>query len=195
MLLDVIDNETGRRDQATFDEARWTDKVEHWVMPAFSEHLSHDIRDNEEGFVFYFPQADLRVKMKGAEYVRLHRILTNCTARTIWEYLSTGQELTGLLDNVPDEFFGWVRQTAEDLQTQFWSIVTSVEADFKKVLERHDLWRADSKDPDARRTFALAIKDHVHKAAMFRLWDGRPFDELVWKQIRPEHTKPFKIEE
>ncbi len=76
---------------------------------------------NREGFVIRF-ESGLRLKMKFAEYVRLHRLLTQINARIIWEYLRDGKSFNTLLDRVPDEFYAWVSSTRENLLAQFAEI-------------------------------------------------------------------------
>lgn len=75
VLLDVIDNATGKSDLEAFDRAHWFDVAHKALMPAgFSHTMVEMIGENEEGLVLYWPAHYLRVKMKGPEYVRLHRI-------------------------------------------------------------------------------------------------------------------------
>jgi RNA ligase len=62
-----------------------------------------------EGFVIRF-ESGFRVKLKFTEYVRLHKILTNFTSRDIWESLREKRKIEEILDNVPDEFYQWVKK-------------------------------------------------------------------------------------
>ena len=57
---------------------------------------------NKEGFVVRF-ESGLRLKCKFEEYVRLHRLITQCTTRTIWDLLRNNQTFDDLLEKVPDE--------------------------------------------------------------------------------------------
>ena len=66
----------------------------------------------------HFLDADERVKIKYAEYVRLHRIVTGLNARTVWEVLVTGGDLDELTEPLPDEFHAWVRGVAAELTAQ-----------------------------------------------------------------------------
>jgi len=59
--------------------------VESFAYATFAEALAAPPRDDREGLVVHFTDADQRVKIKYAEYVRLHRIVTGLSARTVWE--------------------------------------------------------------------------------------------------------------
>ena len=47
-------------------------------------YLKHAISDNREGFVVRFSNGD-RMKIKGEEYLRLHKIMTNLSTTGVWE--------------------------------------------------------------------------------------------------------------
>lgn len=81
-------------------------------------------RPNREGFVLLF-SSGVRVKVKHEEYKRLHRVLTNVTSRTIWEYLKDGRPVTDLIDAVPDEFYTWVSQTVAGLEEAYRTVETA----------------------------------------------------------------------
>lgn len=191
VLLDVLDIESGTPVWSEFDNCAWPHKVEKTSVPGgFSDSLVHEIKDDEEGFVLYFPAHDIRVKMKGSAYVALHRVLTQANARTVWEYLSTGKTVQDLLGDVsvPDEFYAWLRQTALTLKLKHDEIEGDCDTQFKWAMAKVGWERFDR---DARKEFALLIKDFKYKSILFRMWDDQPYDDIIWKIIRPEATKPF----
>jgi len=61
------------------------------------------IKDDEEGYVVKFSNGD-RMKIKGQEYLRLHRLMTGTSTTSIWEMLSEDRDVLELLKDVPDEF-------------------------------------------------------------------------------------------
>ena len=61
------------------------------------------IKSNEEGFVVRFSNGD-RMKIKGVEYLRLHKIMTNVSTTSVWDILSSGDDINEILKDVPDEF-------------------------------------------------------------------------------------------
>jgi hypothetical protein len=49
-------------------------------------YLKHVIADSREGFVVRFSNGE-RMKIKGEEYLRLHKIMTNLSTTGVWEVL------------------------------------------------------------------------------------------------------------
>ena len=66
--------------------------------------LKDMVKDDEEGFIVRFSNGD-RMKIKGEEYLRLHKIMTNVSTTSVWEVLSNGGNFENLLKDVPDEFY------------------------------------------------------------------------------------------
>jgi RNA ligase len=77
--------------------------------------LKSMIKDDQEGFVVKFSNGD-RIKVKGVEYLRLHKIMTNVTTTGIWEYLKNGEDVMELLKDVPDEFYKKIQNYVKDLR-------------------------------------------------------------------------------
>lgn len=181
VLLAAIDNETGR--DVPLPEA-WEGRTAK-VFP-FSDmdeimgRLSV-LGPDEEGYVLRFRDSGLRVKAKGIEYLRLHRLVTGCTARAIWETLVSGENLDSLLDRVPDEFADWVRATAADLRREFAGIENEVTGKFNLV-----------RSLPSRKEQAEAIAEFAHRAAVFRMLDGKSCSDLIWKSIYPPASSPFR---
>ncbi len=140
-----------------------------------------DDPQNFEGFVLRFPSTGQRVKVKLDEYVRLHRILTSCSSRTIWEALSSGTGLGNVLDHVPDEFYRWVREQAAEIQGRYDAIHQECSRLF-----------ADSRvNPADRKATAGFFTQQAHPAVLFKMLDGKDASPLIWKAARPESERPF----
>ncbi len=139
--------------------------------------------ENQEGFVIRF-ESGLRLKLKFATYKRLHRLLTQCTSRTIWELLRTEQSFDDLLQRVPDEFYTWVQQTRDELLAQFCAIETQS----RTVVER-------VRDLPTRKEQAAIILQERSRAIMFLMLDGRDYKEAIWKLLYPPAERPFRIDE
>lgn len=138
---------------------------------------------NTEGAVVLMKDGT-RVKIKTAEYVRLHRIITQVSNKSIWEFLKDGIPLDDILERVPDEFYDWVKAVKLQLETQF-------EDFYQRALtlqtEVHDMERKD----------AAAIILQVNKtvaSATFAMLDGKDAQaaQAIWKAIKPEYSRPFK---
>jgi len=139
--------------------------------------------ENKEGFVVRFFNG-FRVKVKFSEYVRLHGILTNVSNLTIWEHLKNNYDFDALLDRVPDEFYDWMKKTTNKLQSDFNEIERLALKEFIRIYHVNNI--AERKD------FAMEAMKTNYRSILFKLYDKRPYDEIIWKMIRPEYSKPFK---
>lgn len=144
--------------------------------------LKEEISKDKEGYVIRF-KSGFRMKIKGEEYVRLHRILTNISNRDIWEYLKDNKPFDELLEKVPDEFNDWVKETINNLQEQFDNIKLSVENEFKELINKKE--------------FAEKIKDNPYKSLLFKRLDSYSpqLNNMIWDMIYPSYSKPFKKDE
>jgi RNA ligase len=148
--------------------------------------LKEEISNDREGYVVRFKNG-FRMKIKGEEYKRLHRILTNVSNRDIWEYLRAGKPLDEILDKVPDEFYDWVK-SEENKFTQMFNITkTMAELTFMKFI----------KPEMSRKESALIIKEQKLdlQSLLFRMLDNKDYTDLIWKNLYPKYSKPFKKDE
>jgi RNA ligase len=135
--------------------------------------------DNREGFVVKF-RSGFRVKIKFAEYIRLHRILTSISNISIWEQLSVGGNMEAFLEHVPDEFFDWVKSVKADLEADYAAIERESQSVFK--------------DLGDRKATALYFQTQKYPPILFNMLDKRDYSKTIWKRIRPTFLKAFKVE-
>ncbi len=134
-----------------------------------------------EGFVLRY-QSGLRVKVKQAEYLRLHKLLTGITEKDILEdYLIPGRDLAPLLERVPDEFYTWVEATAAKFRAEYKALEAEATALLLPI-------RA------TRREYALAVAHERTKHIFFRMLDGKDYQKQIWQLIKPESNRTYKIE-
>ena len=179
VLLGAVDIATGRSHgpEAVPD---WPGPVvESFAYPTFADALAAPPRDGREGLVVHFTDADRRVKIKYAEYVRLHRLVTGLTARTVWEVMVHGGDLDALLEPLPEEFHPWVRGVAAELTAGVEERATAIEAAFAAIL-------AGLPDGWGRKEFAAAAVRSEHRGALFLRLDGKDYRPSLWQQARPE---------
>lgn len=136
---------------------------------------------NREGFVVKF-KSGYRLKVKFAEYVRIHHIITRVSTINIWEYLKEGQELLPILERVPDEFYDWVKATHAKLLSDFAKIEAEAKSEFKVLATKKET--------------ALYYQTCKYPAVLFKMMENRAYDHIIWKIVRPKFEKPFanKIE-
>lgn len=138
-------------------------------------------KDNEEGFVVRFASG-LRIKVKFDEYVRLHRLITGVNARRIWELLANGGNIDELIERVPEEFESWVKQTAGDLRVRY----ADIKLDCLRFFETHRQILPD------RKAYAVVALQQPHTGILFAMADHKPYEQAIWKLIKPAAERPFK---
>jgi len=149
--------------------------------------LKEMIKDNEEGFVVKFSNGD-RVKIKGEEYLRLHKIMTNVSTTAVWEILSTGGSVDELLKDVPDEFYDKIKSYEKDLKYSHFSIS-------EYCGKHHDGFRygkyGDKEEPTKKEYAEFVMKNIKEglRPVMFAIWDKKDYGSIIWKLIRPEFKK------
>jgi RNA ligase len=156
--------------------------------------LKSKILQNAEGFVIKFENG-VRMKIKGEEYVRLHRILTEFSTYDIWEHLKDGKDVMELVEKVPDEFDKWVKEQVSTLSYGHFSVS-------EYCGKAHDYFRygkySDVDPEPSKKEFAEHLKKVVDPnlhAIMFAMWDGKrdKADELIWKLIKPKYVRPIWV--
>jgi RNA ligase len=150
--------------------------------------LKGKVEQNAEGFVVRFSNGD-RMKIKGEEYLRLHKIMTNISTTGVWEHLSNGGDINELLKDVPDEFYNKVKEYADRLKYGFYQVS-------EHCGKSHDYFRygkyGDREFEPTKKQFAEHVLQHSHppyRPVMFAMWDGKPYEKLIWNILKPEWKK------
>lgn len=86
--------------------------------------LQKTIPKDEEGFVVRY-ESGLRVKIKGAEYMRIHKIISQLSPLSAWECMTNGVVNKDYLTQIPEEY-----------RKDFQVIVDSLEMSYKSILQQ-----------------------------------------------------------
>lgn len=173
VLLAIVDTETGVEIPLENIGFEMVNRYDGWNDLSKLKQLEEE---NKEGFVVKYKNG-YRLKVKFDEYQRIHRIVTQVSTLNIWEYLKEGQDLLPILERVPDEFYDWVKSTHAKLLDNFAEIETQCKQNFK-VLED-------------RKTTALYFQTCQYPSVLFKMLDEQPYDQVIWKIIKPDYQKPF----
>ena len=185
VVLGAYNNETGKEvDVEEMANEGWEVVMKYKTWGEDWETLKKEISKDTEGYVIRF-SGGMRMKIKGDEYVRLHRILTNFSTKDIWELLKNGEPLEPFLERVPDEFDVWVKEVVRDLQTRYDTILN----DYRTIL--FNIWHPDKK------LFAEYAKRYPHPFVLFSMYNNKSEStyDYVWKLLKPKYEKPFKKDE
>jgi RNA ligase len=180
VMLGEIHTESGEELDVMFNVDLGFDVVKKYSSITDYKQLKAMVKDDQEGFIVKFSNGD-RVKIKGAEYLRLHKIMTNMSTTAIWECLKNGDDIETLLKDVPDEFYNKIKDHKHNLQSVFDFSKRFIECEFEDINNR--LGQVSDKD------FALYITDYEFKSFHFCLRKGRDIDQAIWKMIKPEFKK------
>jgi hypothetical protein len=146
------------------------------------------IESNAEGFVVKFSNGD-RMKIKGEEYLRLHKIMTNVSTTGVWELLSNGGDINEFLKDVPDEFYKKVKDYADTLKYGY--VQVSEHCGKSHYYFRYGKYNDREVEP-TKKEYAEHVMTNGHppyRSVMFAMWDGKPYDKLIWNILKPEFKK------
>lgn len=138
-----------------------------------------------EGFVCKYSNG-LRLKIKSADYKRLHKILTGLSAKAIWATLRDMGTVEHVLENVPDEFYDWVKKVESEVTTSKNDIMNrsaKIAEEAKKLgsrIEQVEYITNNTKDGnEGLRGIAFLLLDGRIEKAEYSAWQrARPSGEI-----------------
>ena len=131
--------------------------------------------ENQEGFVVCFDDG-YRFKIKFEDYVRLHSVIFSVSTRSIWNSLRHGDKLD--LNDLPDEIYGWIKEVKKELTDAYCAMEMDAIHIFNEI------------KTSSRKKFASRALNYSCSGILFRMLDGRPHEDLIWKAIEPEYRTP-----
>jgi RNA ligase len=119
------------------------------------------------------------VKLKQADYVELHRIVTNLNERSVWSQLKDGKTARDICEMIPDEWHDWVVDVAEVLYARYHELEDKVLGAYVDVI--HELPGGFS-----RKEFALKATKTPYAGYLFALLDCKSISDMLWEAVKPE---------
>lgn len=169
--FDVLGNEYSIEGYKDFEIVKKYDGINDY------KNLKKMIKNDQEGFVVRF-KSGYRMKVKGEEYLRLHKVVTGVSNTMVWEYLKDNKSFDEMLDRVPDEFYQWVQKTKKDLISEYEKIKEWAKSTYKEF--------------DTRKEAAEYFVQQKHPAILFLMLDKKDISDRIWKLIKPKYSNPFK---
>jgi RNA ligase len=183
VLLAVIDTQTGEEgdyikeaQRLSFSYAQKYDKDLNELIE-----IVKTLPADDEGFVVKYKN-NFRVKIKGVEYLRLHRLITGFSTKSIWECLMNNDSFEDVLTNVPDEFYKWIIKKKEDLEEEFFILKVKVEYAYTLV--------SQLQDRKSQAEYILKNWKDI-SSELFNRLDGKNYEKIIWKKLKPEYELPF----
>lgn len=116
---------------------------------------------DREGFVVRFASG-YRLKVKGDEYLRVHRLVSRVTPLALWESMAAGDDLDAIRREIPEEFYDDFDTIRAALTHRFVDVVSATEAAHVDCAELTDkgvgLYLSQIKQP--ARQFIFARRKH-----------------------------------
>jgi RNA ligase len=176
VLLAVIDTVSGSHLPLSNFKDLGIPVVKSYITGKDLMELGRDERDNAEGYVVRFAN-DFMVKIKFETYKKLHRLITGVSNVTVWECLKDKTPFEELIEGVPDEQYNWLMGLRNELISAYAEIENTCKKDFV--------------DKGSRKENALFYKTCKYPAVLFNMLDGKPYDQTIWKMIKPKWERPF----
>lgn len=132
-----------------------------------------------EGFVLKYSNG-YRIKIKGEDYVRMHKIIFHTSSKDIWRAMQENR-LESVYEVLPTEMLPWVWNIEEDLLSQYNELIETGNYIAKTAIRRYQ----------TKEDIAKYIKLFPEKAIAFQIANGKKAkaESLVWKMIKPKFSK------
>lgn len=156
-----------------------------WLPSSIDEVLAKtkSLPFQEEGYVLVFEekQQPLRFKVKGQEYLRVHKLVTGITPRRIYELIKEHGDIDKYLMSIPEEFWPEIKEEASKINLRIKNRVDEVFAIF-----------ANRPTDGNRRNYAnWVVKTAPHVARyLFKLYDNYTREQLT-EMVTNNYEKDF----
>jgi len=167
-------------------------KVYNYTIEEMIE-LQKTLPKDKEGFVVRFNNG-LRVKIKGDEYFRIHKIISNMTPLAFWETMKNGKVNVDYLTELPEEYRNEAEILTMSLELAYAKVGKGIYDEFFEILEKlypgytnriEEL--EDTKD--VKRNFGKYIQNNqtTYGNAVFTIIDQNDvaLEKIIMRHIRP----------
>lgn len=179
-LLAVIETETGRDVPIIPVVTPLGTPVQPIQFTSYHDLKSLNVK-NKEGFTLFYPQANLRLKIKFEDYVRLHKVMTGLSEIGVWEMLRDGKSIEEIIGETPDEMHDWLNEVVSTLMEKHNEIEAEGLCTYMSV-----------RGIEGRKEQAAIITKSKYPSIAFAMLDGKPHKQIIWKMIRPHGSSTFR---
>lgn len=180
VYLGTIENDTGR---FRFEDDMYDLRADSVYVGPFDGVFNLPNREGKEGVVAVASDGR-RVKVKEEEYIRLHRIVSQLSEKSVWEAMGGPyiDRARALAQDIPEEHAAWVLDVAKHFISLF--VIQS-----SQVSEL--VW--NTKNMTTRKERAVFIQQsgypkHI-QSAYFAQLDGKSAVPVLWKSVKPKDDK------
>lgn len=206
VLLAQFDNETGEECSREMLETlgrlfRWpVVKSTQAATLAECVETAKTLKGTEsEGYVAHYPTSGVRVKIKGDEYCKIHKIVTRLSARALWEMYvpfaaklpETDKNIEEICNWIPNEYANWVRKTVTDLKH------SAADAYLRTIDARYEVWPLNvTCDRIERRRVVEKLQNSSYNdifSEVMALIDNNcnKVWNIIWNKLKPVYAVPL----
>lgn len=150
---------------------------------------------NKEGFVLLFENG-LRIKVKFEHYLKIHKILNKLSLKNIFIMFKTNENIEEVIENIPDEFHKFVRDSFKIFKDDYEEIVNSTKNVIDEFLKEYII------EP-TKKNFVKFIKNNnnvkrEHQKYLFSLFDKKSpeiLNDNIFEIMEDKFKHKFKEEE
>lgn len=145
--------------------------------------LQKTLPKDDEGFVVRF-ESGLRVKIKGDEYMRIAKMISQMSPLSFWEAMKEGRVGREYVQQLPEEFRKEYEPMIEKLEQQHLQVLIEIQRDAKTLAH------IDVATQEGKKQLGLLVQgknDLRHPQAMFLYLNRKveALDKYVMRKIRP----------
>ena len=164
----LIDSGVYRGPDQTAEGVWFGEITDTFQYTTLTEALAAPPRPNREGLCVRFLGEPTIVKVKQEDYIRLHRIVTGLSRKSVWERWASDLSLEDFMAPLPDELHSWVREVDQEISDAVETIEASLHEQVASI-------QASLGEGYTQKDFALEVRalDYPYKDLIFLVHSGR----------------------
>ena len=119
--------------------------------------------------------SDIQSTFKFDEYVRLHKIMSWLSNKSIWESLKNWDDIEEIIKECPDEMNQTIKKEIKKMKDEYIQIESEAKIEYEKVKDktRKEIWIDDTLD---------------YKHIIFSMLDKKDYEFKIWDIMKPRET-------
>lgn len=194
VLIGMVEKETGKiypynkvKKEAVMRGFSFPKPIPLTIKEAMDSAAASVMGDFEEGYVIFYPEENMQLKIKLKDYVRLHRLTFGITVKSIWENMMAGKKIKEVFADAPDEVMDWL---------DHWEgkIKHAVDGHLARAQEAYE----EARELETRKEQAIYLKENwpEYMGVVFNLLDDKPWRESIYKMVKPakeDSNQSFRV--
>lgn len=152
--------------------------------------LQKTLPKDHEGFIVRFENG-LRVKLKGAEYLRIHKLISQVSPLAFWEGMNNGKVRADFLIELPEEYRDEADVIVFKLENNYQLVKNTAQQQFidcmANIYDEMDHVGKTFEEMNLRKEIGLRMKNYSYGYTFFSFFDLKreALDKQIMAKIRP----------